>query len=84
MQLKPFVNRAPLIFITRVRQSADQHLRDLPAAALTAYARAEDRMKSLQSGFHMHLSKPVEPVVVASEIAAIAREGNGSFRSRGN
>ena len=47
--------------IKRVRQSPDPAIRDLPAAALTAYARAEDRMKALQSGFQMHLAKPVDP-----------------------
>jgi CheY-like chemotaxis protein len=31
------------------------------AIALTAYARAEDRMKAIAAGFQMHISKPVEP-----------------------
>lgn len=31
-----------------------------PAIALTAYARSEDRIKALQSGFQMHISKPVD------------------------
>ncbi|HEX4945892.1 MAG TPA: response regulator [Blastocatellia bacterium] len=42
----------------------------LPAVALTAYARAEDRMRALTAGFQMHVTKPVEPqellVVIAS------------------
>ena len=33
----------------------------MPAAALTAFARSEDRTKALQSGFEMHLAKPVDP-----------------------
>ena len=32
----------------------------VPAIALTAYARAEDRMKALRSGYQMHVPKPVE------------------------
>ena len=56
--------------IRRVRQLADPTLRDVPAAALTAYARAEDRMKALQAGFQLHLAKPVDP---AELIVAIAR-----------
>lgn len=32
-----------------------------PAIALTAFARAEDRIRSLQAGFQSHLPKPVEP-----------------------
>ncbi|HEY0048242.1 MAG TPA: ATP-binding protein, partial [Pyrinomonadaceae bacterium] len=33
----------------------------IPAIALTAYARAEDRRQALDSGYQMHISKPVEP-----------------------
>jgi PAS domain S-box-containing protein len=33
----------------------------VPAVALTAYARFEDRMKALSAGFQMHVAKPVEP-----------------------
>ncbi|HEX9962618.1 MAG TPA: ATP-binding protein, partial [Pyrinomonadaceae bacterium] len=36
--------------------------RQIPAIALTAYARAEDRRKALDSGYQVHISKPVEPV----------------------
>ena len=43
--------------IRRVRESTDSRVRGIPAAALTAYARAEDRMKALQAGFQMHLPK---------------------------
>jgi signal transduction histidine kinase/ActR/RegA family two-component response regulator len=32
----------------------------LPAIALTAYARVEDRLQALRSGYHMHVPKPVE------------------------
>lgn len=39
------------------------------AVALTAYARVEDRMKTLAAGFHMHVPKPVEP----SELVAIVQ-----------
>lgn len=33
----------------------------IPAMALTAYARSEDRVRSLNAGYHAHLSKPVDP-----------------------
>jgi signal transduction histidine kinase/CheY-like chemotaxis protein/PAS domain-containing protein len=42
----------------------------LPAIALTAFARSEDRTRALQAGFLMHVSKPVEP---AELVAAVAR-----------
>ena len=33
----------------------------IPAVALTAYARAEDRQQALDAGFQVHVSKPIEP-----------------------
>lgn len=48
-------------FITRIRASTDEDVRDIPAAARTAFARSEDRTKALESGFEMHLAKPVDP-----------------------
>ena len=39
--------------------AADQG-RGLPAIALTAFARADDRIRALQSGFQRHLAKPVD------------------------
>src|SRR5262249_6386071 len=33
----------------------------IPAVALTAFARVEDRMKALAAGYQMHVPKPVEP-----------------------
>jgi DNA-binding response OmpR family regulator len=44
-----------------------------PAAALTAYARSEDRIKVLQSGFQMHLAKPVDPAELVIAVAALAK-----------
>ena len=44
----------------------------IPAAALTAYAREEDRRRALSAGFQMHVSKPIEPIQLASVVAALA------------
>jgi PAS domain S-box-containing protein len=41
----------------------------IPAVALTAYARKEDRIRALSAGYDMHLSKPVEPAELAVVIA---------------
>ncbi|HEV3141060.1 MAG TPA: ATP-binding protein, partial [Vicinamibacterales bacterium] len=59
--------------IQRVRTSDKPTLRDIPAAALTAYARSEDRAKTLQGGFEMHLAKPIDPIELASAVKALAR-----------
>ncbi|MDF3065166.1 MAG: Two-component hybrid sensor and regulator [Polyangiaceae bacterium] len=45
----------------------------IPAAALTAYARAEDRRKALDAGFMMHIPKPVEPAELIAVIANLTR-----------
>jgi PAS domain S-box-containing protein len=59
--------------ISRVRRNTDRAVRDVPAAALTAYARSEDRAKALRSGFQLHLSKPIDPAELMAAIAALAR-----------
>ena len=44
----------------------------VPAVALTAYARAEDRMKAILAGFQMHVSKPVEPAELLTMVASLS------------
>jgi CheY-like chemotaxis protein len=43
----------------------------IPAIALTAYGRSEDRLRALQAGFHMHVAKPVDPAELAVVIASL-------------
>ena len=59
--------------IRRIRASADPEVSDVPAAALTAFARSEDRTKALQSGFEMHLAKPVDPGELVASVATLVR-----------
>ncbi len=47
--------------------AADQ----IPAIALTAYGRSEDRLRALREGFQMRLAKPVEPAELAAVIASV-------------
>jgi PAS domain S-box-containing protein len=67
--------------IQQLRASDVTAVRDIPAAALTAYARSEDRAKALESGFEMHLAKPIDPAeliaAVKSLVAARRRRPNG-------
>jgi CheY-like chemotaxis protein len=63
--------------IKRLRGSPEKELRDLPAAALTAYGRSGDRARTLQAGFEMHLVKPIDPVELASAVKALARRLSG-------
>ena len=57
--------------IRKVRALHSSQLRNLPAIALTAYARADDRQRALLAGFQMHVSKPVEPRELIAGIASL-------------
>lgn len=59
--------------IRQIRNLPNHEVRDVPAAALTAFARSEDRTKALQSGFEMHLAKPVDPGELVASVATLAR-----------
>jgi signal transduction histidine kinase/ActR/RegA family two-component response regulator len=49
----------------------------VPAIALTAYARVEDRVRALNAGFQVHVTKPIEPVELLAVIASLTgRTGN--------
>ena len=60
--------------IQRIRQGGTAGgARHVPALALTAYARAQDRMLALGSGFQMHVAKPVDPAELVLAVAAITQ-----------
>ena len=60
------------LLIHKVRSlPADQGGRT-PAMALTAYARTEDLVRILSSGYQMHVAKPVEPVELIAAVASLA------------
>jgi PAS domain S-box-containing protein len=50
---------------------------NVPAVALTAYARPEDQARALAAGFQVHLPKPVDPNVLATVVARAARRQLG-------
>ncbi|BAY64912.1 two-component hybrid sensor and regulator [Calothrix brevissima NIES-22] len=58
-------------FIRKVRSLPPEQGGDIPAAALTAYARAEDRMRAIQEGYQLHLPKPIEPAELATVVASL-------------
>ena len=57
--------------IERVRSLPHAEGGGIPAVALTAYARVEDRVRALKAGFQAHLPKPIEPVELAAVVASI-------------
>ncbi len=58
--------------IRRIRALAAKQGGTIPAAALTAYVREEDRIQALQAGFQMHVPKPIEPMQLVAVVAKLA------------
>jgi CheY-like chemotaxis protein len=63
--------------IRRLRHHESPTLRRMPAVALTAYARTEDRVKALLAGFQTHVPKPVEPAELVTVIASLGQRTLG-------
>jgi CheY-like chemotaxis protein len=59
--------------IRRVRTLPRDKGGDVPAAALTGYARAEDRRQLLNAGYSMHIAKPVEPAELVAVVVSLTR-----------
>jgi CheY-like chemotaxis protein len=59
--------------IQRVRSLPSERGGRTPAAALTAFARGEDRRRALRAGFQLHVAKPVDMRELATVVASLAR-----------
>jgi len=59
--------------ITRLRARPAEQGGQVPAVALTAFARVQDRVRILAAGFQMHVTKPVDPSELAAVVASISR-----------
>ena len=57
--------------LRRLRAEAPVALRQIPALALTAYARAEDRQRAASAGFQEHAAKPIDPDLLVATVAAL-------------
>jgi CheY-like chemotaxis protein len=67
-----------LVLLEKLREFERQQQRHpVPAIALTAYAREEDRKRAFDAGFEMHLTKPVEPEKLISAIISVATKHLG-------
>jgi signal transduction histidine kinase/ActR/RegA family two-component response regulator len=65
--------------LRRVRALGQARGGRIPAIALTAFARWEDRTRALRAGFLVHVSKPVEPAeLVATVASVVGRTGDPS------
>jgi signal transduction histidine kinase/ActR/RegA family two-component response regulator len=59
--------------IRRIRTLGSAGPASIPAAALTAFARDEDRQRALDAGFQLHLPKPVEAASLVAAVATLGR-----------
>jgi CheY-like chemotaxis protein len=58
--------------IRRLRALAPAEGGRIPAVALTAYGRVEDRVRTLAAGFSMHVPKPVDPTELLAVVSSLA------------
>ena len=59
-------------FIRKVRSLPHEAGGNIPAAALTAYALAEDRSQALTNGYQLHIAKPIDPGNLVAMIARLS------------
>jgi signal transduction histidine kinase/CheY-like chemotaxis protein len=59
-------------FISKVRSLPHEKGGETPAAALTAYAREEDRAQALAAGYQMHIAKPIDASHLVTMVARLA------------
>ena len=62
--------------IRKVRASTARRIATIPAAAVTAHARDDERQRALSAGFHLHLAKPLELAQLTRTVEALARSSS--------
>jgi PAS domain S-box-containing protein len=74
-----------LALIRALRSRPEEEGGQVPAVALTAYAREQDRAQALEAGFQAHLAKPIQPLDLVQVIARVTedhrRRGKGGHPS---
>jgi len=61
--------------IQEIRTQSPPRFANVPAAAVTASARDDERQRALAAGFQIHLAKPVRPLALAQTVAQLVRRG---------
>jgi signal transduction histidine kinase/ActR/RegA family two-component response regulator len=59
--------------IRKVRSSSSPRVSSIPAAAVTAHARDDERQQALAAGFHLHMAKPIDPEELARAVETLVR-----------
>jgi signal transduction histidine kinase len=60
-----------LSLMRKIRARAPDRVASVPAIALTAYTRTEDRVQALNAGFQLHVPKPVDPGELVATVASL-------------
>ena len=68
--------------LIRQIRSAGTNMSKIPAGAVTAHARDEERTRALEAGFQMHLAKPVEPGEIVRMVQNLVHERRLNMRLR--
>jgi CheY-like chemotaxis protein len=61
--------------IRKLRLLPDEKGGKIPAIALTAYARVEDRLRALRAGYQMHVPKPVQLAELVAVVDSLMKRG---------
>ena len=59
--------------LRRIRTLSDEAAKNIPVIALTAFAGAENRLKTQRAGFQLHLDKPIDPLRLVETIQALIK-----------
>jgi len=69
--------------ISKVRELSDRSIAAIPAIAVTAHARLEDRRRALEAGFEYHIAKPIDRMRLIGAVAsAVGRFSGNRERSK--
>lgn len=72
-------NESGYALLEKIRALPQENGGQIPAIALTAFNRPEDRQAALEAGFQKHLGKPVEPDNLISAIIETATRNSSKF-----
>ena len=64
--------------LIRAVRAMPSRLAGIPAAAVTAHARDDERERALAAGFQMHLTKPIDPAALARAVVALTASARSS------
>jgi CheY-like chemotaxis protein len=69
-------------FISRVRSLEGNPNQRVPAIAVTAFARAEDKERAILAGFQQHVSKPLDIGALVAVVAEVSKAPNVEVSTR--